>query len=75
MSNGIIVQVIGAVVDVQFPQDAVPKVYDALKIVSEGQSKGGWYGSAATNRWWCSSLYRDGDLRWSASWCRSGQHR
>ncbi|ACQ94721.1 MAG: F0F1 ATP synthase subunit beta [Tolumonas sp.] len=40
MSNGIIVQVIGAVVDVQFPQDAVPKVYDALKIVSEGQSKG-----------------------------------
>ncbi|WP_024871982.1 F0F1 ATP synthase subunit beta [Tolumonas lignilytica] len=40
MSNGIIVQVIGAVVDVQFPQDAVPQVYDALKIVSEGQTKG-----------------------------------
>ena len=40
MSNGIIVQVIGAVVDVQFPQDAVPKVYDALKIVSEGQTQG-----------------------------------
>ena len=40
MSNGIIVQVIGAVVDVQFPQDSVPKVYDALKIVSEGQTKG-----------------------------------
>jgi len=40
MSNGIIVQVIGAVVDVEFPQDAVPKVYDALKIVSEGQTKG-----------------------------------
>nr|MBP8771654.1 hypothetical protein [Aeromonadaceae bacterium] len=38
MSNGIIVQVIGAVVDVQFPQDSVPKVYDALKIVSEGQT-------------------------------------
>src|SRR5574344_53874 len=40
MSNGIIVQVIGAVVDVQFPQDSVPKVYDALKIVSEGQTQG-----------------------------------
>ena len=40
MSNGIIVQVIGAVVDVQFPQDSVPQVYDALKIVSDGQTKG-----------------------------------
>lgn len=40
MSKGIIVQVIGAVVDVQFPQEAVPEVYDALKIVSEGQTKG-----------------------------------
>ncbi len=40
MSKGIIVQVIGAVVDVQFPQDSVPKVYDALTIVSEGQTKG-----------------------------------
>ena len=40
MSNGIIVQVIGAVVDVQFPQDSVPQVYDALKIVSEGQTQG-----------------------------------
>ena len=32
MSNGTIVQVIGAVVDVQFPTDAIPKVYDALKL-------------------------------------------
>ena len=40
MSNGIIVQVIGAVVDVQFTQDSVPQVYDALKIVSEGQTQG-----------------------------------
>ncbi len=40
MSNGIIVQVIGAVVDVQFPQDAVPQVYDALKIESEDQTNG-----------------------------------
>ena len=30
MSSGRIVQIIGAVIDVEFPRDAVPKVYDAL---------------------------------------------
>ena len=32
MSTGNIVQVIGAVVDVQFPRDGIPKVYDALQL-------------------------------------------
>ncbi|RNF51702.1 F0F1 ATP synthase subunit beta [Marinomonas hwangdonensis] len=32
MSSGHIVQVIGAVMDVEFPRDSVPKVYDALTI-------------------------------------------
>ena len=32
MSSGTIVEIIGAVVDVEFPRNAVPKVYDALKI-------------------------------------------
>ena len=32
MSSGRIVQIIGAVIDVEFPRDAVPQVYDALKI-------------------------------------------
>ena len=32
MSSGNIVQVIGAVVDAEFPRDAMPKVYDALNI-------------------------------------------
>ncbi|MEF9995172.1 MAG: F0F1 ATP synthase subunit beta [Burkholderiaceae bacterium] len=32
MSTGQIVQVIGAVVDVEFPRDAMPKVYDALVL-------------------------------------------
>ena len=32
MSTGKIVQVIGAVVDVEFPRDAIPKIYDALTI-------------------------------------------
>jgi F-type H+/Na+-transporting ATPase subunit beta len=35
MSSGQIVQIIGAVIDVEFPRDAVPKVYDAL-VISEG---------------------------------------
>jgi len=34
MSSGKVVQVIGAVVDVEFPRDELPKVYDALKIES-----------------------------------------
>jgi F-type H+-transporting ATPase subunit beta len=32
MSTGKIVQVIGAVVDVEFPKAEIPKVYDALKV-------------------------------------------
>ncbi|HET7650232.1 MAG TPA: F0F1 ATP synthase subunit beta [Gammaproteobacteria bacterium] len=32
MSSGKVVQVIGAVVDVEFPRDAIPKVYDALVL-------------------------------------------
>ena len=32
MSTGNIVEIIGAVVDVEFPRGAVPKVYDALEI-------------------------------------------
>jgi F-type H+-transporting ATPase subunit beta len=32
MSSGKIVQIIGAVVDVEFPRDNMPKVYDALKV-------------------------------------------
>ncbi|QYK09158.1 F0F1 ATP synthase subunit beta [Shewanella mangrovisoli] len=40
MSTGTVVQVIGAVVDVEFPQDAVPQVYDALTITGEGSCNG-----------------------------------
>ena len=32
MSQGTIVQCIGAVVDVAFPRDAIPEIYDALKL-------------------------------------------
>jgi len=32
MSAGNVVEVIGAVVDVEFPRDSVPKIYDALKL-------------------------------------------
>ena len=39
MSTGKVVQIIGAVVDVEFPQNAVPQVYDALNI-TEGDLSG-----------------------------------
>ncbi|MCZ6576529.1 MAG: F0F1 ATP synthase subunit beta [Gammaproteobacteria bacterium] len=32
MSNGEIVQIIGAVIDVEFPRDALPKIYHALRV-------------------------------------------
>ncbi len=36
MSSGNIVQIIGAVVDVEFPRGAVPKIYDALRLDENG---------------------------------------
>ena len=36
MSSGKIVQIIGAVVDVEFPRQSMPKVYDALKLDDVG---------------------------------------
>ena len=36
MSSGRIVQIIGAVIDVEFPRDSVPKVYDALTVPEKG---------------------------------------
>jgi len=35
MSNGTIVQCIGAVVDIQFPRDHMPKIYEALTLAEE----------------------------------------
>jgi F-type H+/Na+-transporting ATPase subunit beta len=36
MSSGRIVQIIGAVIDVEFPRDGVPRVYDALMVDDRG---------------------------------------
>jgi len=36
MSSGKIVQIIGAVVDVEFPREAIPKIYDALVVEKNG---------------------------------------
>ena len=36
MSSGKIVQIIGAVVDVEFPRDAMPKVFNALTVTDAG---------------------------------------
>jgi len=38
MAQGQIVQCIGAVVDIQFPRDQMPKVYDALQLQDSGSS-------------------------------------
>src|SRR5512135_150028 len=38
MSQGKIVQCIGAVVDIEFPRDKMPKVYDALTLADAGTS-------------------------------------
>jgi len=35
MATGKIVQIIGAVIDVEFPRDSIPKVYEALKLVDQ----------------------------------------
>ena len=32
MSSGRIVQIIGAVIDVEFDRQSVPRIYDALKV-------------------------------------------
>lgn len=36
MSTGSVVEIIGAVIDVEFPRDSIPKVYDALKLGETG---------------------------------------
>lgn len=36
MSSGKIVQIIGAVIDVEFPRDSVPEIYDALVVEEKG---------------------------------------
>ena len=36
MSSGNVVEIIGAVVDVQFPRGEMPKIYDALLVESTG---------------------------------------
>ena len=38
MSQGKVVQCIGAVVDVEFPRDQMPKVYEALVLDEAGST-------------------------------------
>ena len=38
MSNGTIVQCIGAVVDIQFPRESMPKIYAALKLADDSSA-------------------------------------
>ena len=36
MSNGLVTQIIGAVIDVEFDKDNIPKVYEAIKLTDTG---------------------------------------
>ena len=38
MTEGKIVQCIGAVIDIQFPRESMPKIYEALQLFEEGNS-------------------------------------
>ena len=38
MTQGTIVQCIGAVTDIQFPREAMPKVYDALVLEESSEA-------------------------------------
>jgi F-type H+-transporting ATPase subunit beta len=38
VNEGKIVQCIGAVIDIQFPRESMPNIYEALKLVEEGTS-------------------------------------
>ena len=36
MSTGTVIQIIGAVIDVEFPKENLPKIYDALEVEENG---------------------------------------
>ena len=36
MNNGTVTQIIGAVIDVEFPKENLPKVYDAITVDETG---------------------------------------
>ena len=36
MSNGLVTQIIGAVIDVEFEKNNIPQVYEAIKITDTG---------------------------------------
>jgi len=46
METGQVVEIIGAVIDVKFPRESMPKVYDALKVDESNLT----LGSSATDR-------------------------
>lgn len=47
MSTGTVIQIIGAVIDVEFPKDNLPRIYDALEVEEKWL---GFRSSAATGR-------------------------
>ena len=41
MSNGLVTQIIGAVIDVEFEKNNIPQVYEAIKITDTLLIRGG----------------------------------
>src|SRR5690606_29045012 len=74
--TGKIVQIIGAVIDVEFPRDQIPKLYDALKledadVTLEAQQQLGDGTARPARRSRCPSARR----RSAASWTSSARRR
>ena len=38
-AQGTIIQCIGAVIDIEFPRDSMPKIYDALTLADDATNK------------------------------------
>ena len=49
MSNGVVTQIIGAVIDVEFDKSNIPNVYEALNFIWDGNS----FEVTTTARRWC----------------------
>ena len=50
MSTGTVIQIIGAVIDVEFPKENLPRIYDALEVEENGL---GFRGTTTVGRWHC----------------------
>ena len=72
-SNGTVVQVLGPVVDVQFPPDELPEIYYALEVVPEGGEPLTLEVQQHLGNDWVRTVAMS-SVRWSAGSCRDRWH-